>query len=179
MPDPARVLDIQALQDVKAALAEFAAAVDYALSSVSSETQRMSQWLSQERPAYWRAQVRRRNDEVEAAKAAIRRKQIIAAPEPASIVDERKALTRAQHRLDAARRKLEATRRWDVIWDREVNACRGAWQALAGAVQRDIPRAGARLDRMIEHLEAYTRLAPAPAPAKPPPSTDTPAEESA
>lgn len=182
MADRAKVLSTDAMRDAKAALAEFAEAVAYTVSSVNTEAERMSQWLSQDRMLHWKREVRRWNDEVEMAKAAIMRKRIIAAPEPASIVDERKALERAQRRLETARRKLENTKRWDRLWDRELAKCRGGWQSLAAAVRRNIPKASARLDRMVASLEAYARLAPPSqeSPAHPgTPAGETPAEPEA
>lgn len=156
----ARVYSVEVLKEVKAALSEFAESVAQTLTSVDADINRVSQWLTQDRPAYWKAQVRRREEEVAKAQAAIMRKRIIAAPEPASVVEEQKLLDRAKRRLAAAQRKLENVRRWGPVWEREALLYKTACRGLAEAVHRDMPAAAARLDAMMESLDAYLRLMP-------------------
>jgi hypothetical protein len=156
----ARIQSVEALKDVKAALAEFTEAVTQILTSVDADINRVSQWLSQDRPAYWKAEIRRREDEVARAQSAIMRKRIIAAPEPASVVEEQKALDRARRRLAAAQKKLENVRRWAPIWEREALLYKTACRGLAEAVHRDMPGAAARLDSMMESLDVYLSMLP-------------------
>ena len=99
MPN-ARVHSLQVLKDVKASVAEFADSVNQTLTSVDSDINRITQWLTQDRPAYWKAKVRRAEDEVAKAQTDIMRKRIIAAPEPASVVEEQKVLEKAKRRLE-------------------------------------------------------------------------------
>src|SRR6266851_3368471 len=111
----ARVHSLQALKDVKFAVAEFAESVGRTLTSVDADINRITQWLSQDRPAHWKTQVRLREEQVAKVQADIMRKRIIAAPEPVSIVEEQKALEKAKRRLDAAQRKLANVRRWAPV----------------------------------------------------------------
>ena len=175
MTDSARILATEALTEARAALAEFAETVDRALAGVDADIHRTTQWLQNERPAHWKREVRRREDAVFNAKGAIARKEIIAAPEPASVVDERKALDRAKRRLDEALRRQQATQRWGAVWERDAMVYKGAAHQLRNMVSGQIPVALARLSRMIESVEAYLSVAPpsgdpdAPDSAEPPP----------
>jgi hypothetical protein len=174
----ARVHSVQTLKDVKAAVAEFTDAVVRTLASVDADINRVQQWLTQDRPAYWNAQVRRRQDEVVKAQTDIMRKRIIAAPEPASVVEEQKALDRAKRRLASAQQKLQNVRRWAPVWEREALLYKTACRGLAETVHRDMPRAGARLDSLMTSLEEYLKVAVPRAEGEIAPALDAkPAEE--
>ncbi|MBS0196587.1 MAG: hypothetical protein JSR77_07500 [Planctomycetes bacterium] len=160
MSESARIHDFRALSDAKAALIKFVDEATAALASMDADVQRMSQWLSSDRPSHWKAEIRRREDAVNAAKAEIAKKQLSRAPEPASVVQERKALERAKLRLEDAQRRAENVRKWAPRWEREAMMYKGACQALSEALHRDIPLACARLDAMRNTLEAYARMAP-------------------
>lgn len=160
MAESARVLSTDALKGAKAALAEFAEDVAATLAGVDSDIARVSHWISHDRLAHWKREHRRREDGAAHARSEIMRKQIIAAPEPASVVDERRAYERAKRRVEEADRKLAAVRRWAPVWEREALLYKGSCQPLAEAIHRDVPIAMARLERMLSSLEAYGRLAP-------------------
>jgi hypothetical protein len=160
MSDAARIHSFRALTDAKAALLKFADEATAALSSMDADVQRVSGWLASDRPSHWKAEVRRREDEVNKARGEIERKRLVRAPEPASVVDERKAWERAKQRLVEAQRRAEAVREWAPRWEREAMMYKGSCQALSEAINRDIPLACARLDKMLSALETYARLAP-------------------
>ncbi len=170
MSDSARILNVEALAEAKAALAQFAEAAERALIGVDADINRMTHWLQQDRPAHWKREIRARETDVLNAKTAISRKQIIAAPNPASVVDERKALQRAQRRLDEARRRQEVTHRWAISWERQATAYKGPAHQIREFVSDRIPAAIASLTSMAESIEAY--LAAPPPDSAPPPATD-------
>ncbi len=155
----ARLHSLQALKDAKFAVAEFAEAVNRTLASVDADINRITQWLTQDRPAHWKAQVRLREEAVAKVQADIMRKRIIAAPEPASIVEEQKALDKAKRRLDSAKRKLEAVRRWAPVWEREALLYKTSCRGLTEAVHRDMPAAAIRLDTLLKSIDAYLSIA--------------------
>ncbi len=176
MAEQAKISSLDVFRDVKAALAKFAQEVGTTLSGVDADVQRVSQWLSQERPAYWKHEVRRREDKVAYARAAIAKKQISRAPEPASVVEERQALHRAQRQLESAREKADAVRKWSPMWDREAQMCKSSCSGLGEILQRDIPAATARLERMCTALEQYLSITQENAADLP---TDLPADSEA
>lgn len=172
----ANIHSVESLKDVKTALVEFTDSVNQTLASVDADINRVSQWLTQDRPAYWKAQIRRREDEVAKAHAAIMRKRIIAAPEPASVVEEHKAWDKAKRKLAAAQKKLQNVRRWQPIWEREALLYKTACRGLTEAVHRDMPSAAARLETMMDRLEAYLRILPPQGDADIPPEALPPVE---
>ena len=155
----ARVQSLQALKDAKFAVADFAESVNRTLTSVDADINRITQWLTQDRPAYWKLQVRKREEAVAKVQADIMRKKIIAAPEPASIVEEQKALEKAKRSMESAQRKLQNVRRWAPAWEREALLYKTTCRGLAEAVHRAMPAAAARLDSLMSSLEAYLRIA--------------------
>src|SRR5829696_5010141 len=116
----ARVHNIPVLKEVKTAIVEFADSIVGVIATMDSDIGRMSQWLSQDRPAHWKGEVRRREDAVMKAKMEIERKRLIAAPAPASLALEQRVLQRAQARLGEAQKRLAATKKWAPLWDRQA-----------------------------------------------------------
>lgn len=158
MHGPAKVISTQALLEAKAALLEFAAHAHAAYISVDADVARMGDRLTRELPAKWKAECRKRHDEVEQWKLEISRKRLIAAPEPASVVFEQKKMRQAEARLEMARRKEANTRKWAMIWDKQAQQYRGACRALNDALASDIPKAVARLEAMLKTLEEYAKM---------------------
>jgi len=158
MHGPAKVISTQALLDAKAALLEFAAQAHSAYISVDADVARMGDRLHRELPAKWKAECRKRHEEVEQWKMEISRKRLIAAPEPASVVFEQKKMRHAEARLEIARRKEANTRKWAMTWDKQAQHYRGACRALNDALASDIPKAVARLEAMLKSLEDYAKL---------------------
>lgn len=158
MPERAKITDIEALRDLKAALAVFAEEVRTTLSGVDAEVGRVGQWLTHERPAHWKHEIRRREDKVQAAKAAIAAKQLARAPEPVSVAQERKDLQRAQSTLDEGQHRAAAVKRWASVWDREAQLYKSSCSGLTETLERDVPMGISRLERMMQALEAYLRV---------------------
>lgn len=155
----ANVRTVEALKEMRVALVEFAERVGAALASADAEVSRVGQWVTHDRPQHWKREVRKREDLVTQARAEIARKRFVAAPNPASVVLEKKQLEKAERRLDSARRRADATRRWGGSWEREVLLARGPLFSLSEFVHGTIEEGVARLDRMIASLEAYLAVA--------------------
>lgn len=162
MSETARIQNIEVLRDVKNALLEFARDAALTITSVDSDVQRVGQWLTLERPAHWKHEVRRREEGVEAAKAEIRRKELAAHPNPADTVLERKALKRAKDKLERAMQKRDRVRKWAPAWEREATIFKGGCAPLNEVLHREIPAAIARLDKMLAALEDYFKMAAPP-----------------
>lgn len=160
MSDQIRVMDDAALREARHALIEYAEKVQATLGSVDSEVERVGRRLTDEFPKLWRSKVRDGEGEVAKAKTAIMRKRIISAPEPASVVDETKALRRADAKLDFCRGKEEASRRWAIQWSREAPLYKTSIRMLQEQVHRSIPEAVRRLDEMMRAIEEYQKVQP-------------------
>jgi hypothetical protein len=175
MNERAEVRSIDALKHAKAALLEFAKEAAASLAAADVDVQRMSQWLSHDRPSHWKREVRKREEIVLEWRKEISRKQMIAAPEPASTVEERKKMQKAQLRVDVAKQKLLKTQKWANTWEKEVQLYKTSTSMLGEFLARDIPNAVARIERMMINLEEYFAIQAPEAPTVPPtPGEDAP-----
>jgi chromosome segregation ATPase len=175
MGQEARVSSILVLKELRAALGTFAEAAAQALEEASTEIQRARQWLLEERYRYWKTQVQARTERFARAKIALKQKQVFdrtLGGTPTSCVDEKKALKIAEARLREAEHKFSRVQAWSVRIEKEMSDYRGATQRLISAIEEDIPNARAKLDNMIEALEAYVALAPPEMPRSAPEKAD-------
>jgi hypothetical protein len=163
MSQDARVNSVLVLKQLRAALGTFAETAAKALEEASTEIQRTRQWLQEDRYRHWKTQVQVRTERFARAKIALKQKQVFdrtLGGTPTSCVDERKALKIAEARLQEAEHKFRRIQAWNQRIEKESSDYRGATQRLSSAIEVDIPNARARLDSMIEALEAYLALAP-------------------
>jgi len=174
MSQEAQISSISTLKRLRASLTKFSETASGALEETASDIQRTVHWLRESQYGYWKGQVQKRQEQFTQAKLALTRKEIFdrqIAGNPSSCVDERKALKRAESRLQEAQHKLRQVKVWTRQIEREMSEYKGAVQGLLNDVEVQIPNARARLDKMIDSLEAYVALAPPEAPI--------PAEEAA
>src|SRR5262245_23175688 len=109
----ANVTSIDALRNVKAALARFCADVDSALVAMELEARRPVEWIEGDRARYWPQQARRASDLVQEARQALQRCEIrIGSEDRPSCYDEKKALEKAKRRLQLAEDKARIVSRW-------------------------------------------------------------------
>jgi hypothetical protein len=174
MGQEARVSSIPVLKQLRASLGTFAAIASAAMEEASTEIHRTRQWLREDQYRFWKAQVQAHTEQFVRAKLALKQRQVFdrtLSGTPTSCVDERKALKVAEARLREAEHKLSRVKAWSQQIDTEWSEYRGATQKLVSAIEVEIPNARARLDKMIDSLEAYLALAP---PEMPRSATDQP-----
>jgi riboflavin synthase len=163
MSQYARVNSVAMLKLLQASLATFSDAAAVALDEVGTDIQRALAWLGEDRKRYWTNQVRVCGERMVQAKLALKQKNILdrtLSGTTSSAIDERKALAIAERRLREAESKLARTRSWIMQIEKLQSDYRGGVQGLISAIDADIPNARARLDKMIDSLEAYVALAP-------------------
>jgi hypothetical protein len=178
MSRSANVRSIAALKEFRGSLGKFAEQTSLSLDEALGETQRALHWLREDCFRYWKKQAFERHEAHVQAKLNLKRKKIFDRTlqgSPSSCIDERKALKKAELRLEMAQRKLKRTRYWIQQLDRDAADFKGIIQGLRSMVDADLPQARARLDNMIHSLEAYVRLAP---PARAVPGDELAPEES-
>jgi len=160
MPD-ARITDVAALADFRAALAEFALAASQALTDIQLELRRGLDWITNDRGVHWQSEVRRSADLVARAKDELvhsRTYKKVGDFTP-SCIEEKKAVEMAKRRLEHAEQKVQAVRHWTLAARRAVDEFQGPVQQLMGMIDGDIPRAVALLERMSIALEQYSIVA--------------------
>ena len=74
MSSQAEVHSIEALKDFRVALALYGEDTLAALGAVEAEVRRTVHWLEQDRPVYWQEQIKRRREQVAAAKSEVFRR---------------------------------------------------------------------------------------------------------
>lgn len=156
MSQTAHVNSLDALRDWKNALILFEEEARDALCQVELEIRRFVEWLGHDQSKFWQAEVRKREDAVNNAKADLNRARISATfGRTPDCTDQKIALKKAKLRLEEAENSLQAVRRWVPLVDKEVSEYRAPIQQLFTWLDSDLPGALSRLDRMVEALEAY------------------------
>jgi hypothetical protein len=166
MSGSAKISSVDALRALRVSLCKFAEVAAGALEEAEGEIDRTAQWLKQEQQPYYKTQTRKCSEQLARAKLELKSKQeYMKSPVGGqySFVDEKKAVAVAQRRLEEAQQKFEAGKRWIPQIERESYNFKGMVQGLAGALELEIPNARARIDGMIESLQAYFDTAPASA----------------
>ena len=163
----ARIENIEALKAFKLALWKFAETVNVALADAEAEASGTLRWLETEQRTYWQNAERKSQELVARAAEALRHKKIFkdSSGRTPSAVDEEKALAKAKRMLEHAEEKLEHVRRHTPRLTREILLYKGQVQRLSTFVGGEIPAAAAKLDKIIEQLDAYVSLEPAEADA--------------
>jgi len=157
----ARITDVAALADFRAAIAEFALAASQALTDIQLELRRGLDWITNDRGVHWQSEVRRSADLVARAKDELvhsRTYKKVGDYTP-SCIEEKKAVEMAKRRLEHAEQKAQAVRHWTLAARRAVDEFQGPAQQLMGMIDGDIPRAVALLERMSIALEQYSTAA--------------------
>src|SRR5581483_3061948 len=156
MASSARVLSIQALEDLKAGLVRFGSEAQDALNQAEQEIRRTQEWL-QERLRYWQGEVRRRQEAVMAAAAALER-CLAASDSGRGCRGYEAALVAARRRLAEAQAELANLQKWMGLVQQAVAEYQREAQRLSALVQRELPNATALLGRQIESLHSYAGL---------------------
>jgi hypothetical protein len=187
----ANVRSVDAIRDFREGVGHFIDDASAALLEVDATAQRLLMWLRLDRMGHWTREVRHRTELVTRAKSLVMRRKMTSFTEAApSAIEEELILEGAKRKLAEAQVKLEATRKWVRVLERETMLCKAQCQGLARSLDGDLPGAVGKLARMIESLEAYAALAPpteggerlpveAETPPLPEPGAGTPGREAA
>lgn len=161
MSDAAKVTSIDDLSRFRAAVIKALDELRLSISEAESEVGRIRGWVERDQQLYWQTQHRKAQEQVAICKSALFRKQMVTSSkdQKPSVVDEKKALERAQARLALCEQKRAAVKKWSIQITREEILFKAGMSPLAAMVDREIPHAITLLTRMLEHLDAYTRLA--------------------
>lgn len=154
----ANIKTLEIVQDSKNALTRFGEDVRVALSMARSDMQRLINRLQFEETNRWKQHVRKWNKKLAEAKTDLYRAQIQMQDSRERPIEQVRAVERAQHNVDEGQRKLERIKYWLRELDRQMLLCKGQLQSLDQAVEVDLPRAAARLEHVMDSLQAYISL---------------------
>jgi hypothetical protein len=156
----ARLTRIDAAEEMAAAVDAFRNEAMAAIEMLDMEIRRALEWIHHDRREHWDHEVRRGWERITAARVQLQQAMTarrIGERDPACI-DEKKALARAQRRLELAQRKVEAVRHCTRAIDHAVDEFRGARTPLCIWLEAEAPKALATLRRMMDNLEDYVAL---------------------
>jgi hypothetical protein len=170
MSSQADVRSIDSLKEFRVALALFSEDAMAALGAVDTEVRRTVQWLKHDRREYWQNQIKRRREQVSSARAEVFRRKLAKTDDYSPAMSEQKELLRnAEAGLQDAETRLGLVKKWEPALQQAALEYRAATRRIKTIASGDIPRAKALLDRLIDALEAYLRVAvPTGSPAGPP-----------
>ena len=165
MSQQADVKSIDILAFLKGAFASFAHETGQAVSEVEIQGQRAVDWITVDRAAHWKAEVRRMNEVVNKAIKDLehcRTFKKVGDNQPAC-AEEKKNLEKARAKLANAEQKAEAVRRWTPVVLQQYRETCVRLVHFREVVDVDCPRAIARVEQMLKSLEAYGQVsAPRP-----------------
>jgi len=157
MSDQADVKSIDTLAFVKAALASFAHEANQALGEVELEGSRAVEYLTVDRAAYWKAEVRKASDAVNKAMKDLencRSFKKVGDNQPAC-VEEKKNLEKARRRLEFCEQKEAIVRRWKPVIEQQFRETCVRLVHFHEVTDVRCPKAMAIVERMLKALDAY------------------------
>ncbi|MDB5353037.1 MAG: hypothetical protein JWN86_4284 [Planctomycetota bacterium] len=177
MSSQVAVNSIEALKDLRVALALYGEDALGALGTIGAEVRRTVYWLQHDRPAYWHEQIKRRRERVSGAKAELFRKQLAQTPgSSTSLAEQVENVRRAVASLEDAEKRLILTRKWQSQLNQAILEYHGTIRRIKSLASGEVPSAVNLLTRLIDSLEAYIRVAPVSRSQADSASTTVPAE---
>ncbi len=159
MSSQASVRSIDAIKDLRVALALYGEDTLGAIGSVEAEIRRTLRWLQEEQPVYWQNQIKRRREAVSSARAEVFKKNLQKRADYSPPMSEQKDnLRKAEASLQDAEKRLAAVKKWQPLFKHAVLEYHASVQRIKDISAADVPRAMSLLSRMIDALEAYLRV---------------------
>jgi hypothetical protein len=156
----ADVRSIHALKDFRAILALYSEEAQGALGAVKMEAKRTLNWVQHDRKTYWTEQVKRRREQVTSARAEVMRRKLAKTPEHTPAFSEQKELLRqAEAGLRDAEMKVALIKKWEPALQQAVLELYAGIRRISDLSTTDTARASMLLGRLVDALEAYTRVA--------------------
>lgn len=159
----ANVTSIAAVREFRAALIQFADEAGSALESMSAQVHRSLNWVEHERPPYWQQQIKLAFDEVAQTRTRLESclLRTVAGHRP-TCIEEKQDHARAKRRLEYCQQMVPQVKQWGVKFTREMDEFRGRMGTLTRAVEVDLPRMIALIERTAAALEEYAEIAAEP-----------------
>ena len=157
MDSKANVRDIDSLMRAKAVFAKARTELLQAVSEAVSHAELIDAWVERDGPLRWETERRRAAEAVAAAKSALYRKEMTPAIDggKVSVVDERKALQRANARLDRIEGVLRRIRAMRAEVTREIGLLKAGLGPIGAWIDSDAVEAQSTITRMAEALARY------------------------
>ena len=156
MPGPANIHSTAAIETFRGQLAQFEYRVQNALELLSSEMQRLTDWLEHDRPRFWKEQTRNASDEVHQAKINLERCMTFrVGDERPSCREEKAALRKAKLRVEYCHEKTEKVKYWTRQLQHELFEYESRVGHLKRLLEIELPAARAKLQKIVRQIDAY------------------------
>lgn len=155
----AHVQSIHALEDLRAAFAQFGSDAREALDGADHELARTLEWLV-ERQTHWRREIERRENDVAHAMTALN--WCLAsgdAEHPPVCTAQEAALVAARRELKKGQEELLNVQRWTKAVQEAATQYRRQSGRLAAALEKDVSNARATISWKINELQGYQSVA--------------------
>lgn len=159
----AKVSSIEAVREFRAALVQFAEEATSALDAMSAQIHRALEWIEHEQPPYWQQQIKLAFDEVSETRTRLEAclLRTVAGNRP-SCIEEKQDHRRARARLEYCQQMVPKVKQWSVKFRHEADEYRGRMGTLVQAVDIELPRMIALIERTATALEKYAEISAAP-----------------
>lgn len=159
MNQGANVRSIEALGELRSALAVYEEEAAAALSMAEADIVRTIDRIRAHNIPHWKKEITRREEMLTRAKSDLARAQMTDhSMGPKSTVDERKAIARARREVEEARIKLRNSQRWFRELEKQYTLYKGRVAPMQRMVAAEMPRARHDLEIMARTLDEYVSI---------------------
>jgi hypothetical protein len=159
MSRSANVLSLQALKDFRVAMANFGEDARNSLGGVDMELRRMRDWLERDQLGYWQAQIKRRSQDLQQARADLHKRQLSQQGSDAvSDADQKEAVRECQKRLRVAEEKAALVKRLIPQLQHAIDEYHSHSQPLGDHISGGFEKSMAGLEKMVLAIESYHAL---------------------
>lgn len=172
MATQAQIRSVEAIEQFRAALIQFAAQARPALEEVSSDVMRTRLWMENDQWRHWQAELRNRNKKLEQAQSELLTARMSDFQESTSL--QLLAVRRAREKAQQAGDKLKLLKKWDHDLENRAAPLLKEIEQLHSYLAGELPKAVAYLAQIVKTLDAYAEArggaaGPAPGPGGPKP----------
>jgi hypothetical protein len=157
MPQQAQVSSVEAIEAFRSNLIVFLSKARPALEEVSSEVQRLRQWLQNDQRRHWENELKRRRRKLEEAQQELFSAKL--AKLQAGTTLPFMAVQRAQHEVREAETKLGILKKWDRDLENRTDPLVKQIEQTHGYLTTDGTKAVVYLAQALRALEAYANVA--------------------
>jgi hypothetical protein len=158
---PANIQSPDVIKRFRARFIKFIEEARRAVEDIQRDISKVQQWLGHEQLAYWKRELRKREETAERARREYTRARTERGPlRKRSCVDEKKAFDKARRLHEEAERKLGTVKKTLLTIEQRTAKAIGPCLALSSMLAAQAPQAVLRLDSMLDKLDDYLRPAP-------------------
>jgi hypothetical protein len=161
----ANVQSLTAISEFRAALCTFMVEARQALAALEMEARRAVDYVTHDQAQHWSSEVRRGREQVQQRKLDIHNTRTFKriGDYVPSCIDEKKELAKAERRLHLAEAKVEAVRHWGRVAEQAFREFQARLAQFVSILDGELPKATARLERMLASLDKYLAVQAPPA----------------